>query len=548
MRGARWVVAGTVLAASLAVVPLAEASLLRALWPAVVALVTIVLLQRAALGLGCGVLAGALLLVGGDLASVPRMVLQGHVFPAMQGPWRIGAIVFTLLLGAFAGVLERSGGFEALLGRLLAHGRDAGRRLLGGVYLVGLLCFFDGLASSLLSGRLARPLVDRAGISRERLAWVVDATGSPVACVAFISTWIATQLSLIDQGLKQAPFAVDPYAMFFLSLPANAYCWLTLGLVPLAIWWGYQPRAMRRYQACAPEVNEPVMPALPSPRVVLIPLAVLVLGILGGFPLLSGEPVDVLAAAGWRQAFSGDAGPYALVFGSLAGLVAAFLAFPSGRRHEAVEAAVLGAGTLLPALLVLILAWSLGSMFEALGAAGHLGGLLASAAPVAWLPLAVFACGCAMAFCTGSSWGTMGLLMPLALPATLVAGQTAGLAAGETQALAAMVIGAVFGGATFGDHCSPFSDTTIVSALASGCTPTDHVISQLPLAGLAAGAATAAYALMAAGLPSHLSTGLAGLGLAAVVWRLRDRDGGSAFQEAVVPAAPASEASRERST
>jgi Na+/H+ antiporter NhaC len=335
--------------------------------------------------------------------------------------------------------------------------------------------------------------------------------------VAFISTWIATQLSLIEQGLKGAPFKVEPYALFFQSVPANAYCLLTLLLVPVAIWAGYQPRAMRCFKSLPPEEIDAAPVDLPRAWVVLVPLAVLVLGILGGFPLLAGERVDVLTVEGWKRAFSGDAGPYALVFGSVAGWLAAMLCFPAKRRPEAAVAAVQGAGSLIPALVVLIFAWSLGSLFVALGTTEHIAGLLAGGAPVAWLPLVVFVVGSSMAFTTGSSWGTMGLLMPLALPASLAACAAAGMPPAESQTLATMVIGAVFGGATLGDHCSPFSDTTIVSALASGCKTTDHVSSQLPFAAMAALAACAAYAMMAMQVPSALATLIAAAMLVAWV-------------------------------
>jgi Na+/H+ antiporter NhaC len=505
----RWIAAAAGLLATFAVGGLTEDSLLRALWPAVVAIGSIVLLRHAALGLACGVVAAALLLAGGHPVTALRVAIAEHFFPAIQGPWRVGALVFTLVLGSFAGILECSGGFESMLRRILSRGKNGARRLLGGVYGVGLLCFFDGLASSLLSGRIARPLADRAGISRERLAWVVDSTGSPVACVAFISTWIATQLSLIEQGLSEAPFKVEPYALFFQSIPANAYCLLTLLLLPLAIRLNYQPRAMRKFKPLAPEADDQTSgPSAPA-RVVMIPLAVLVVGILGGFPLLSENPVDVLTVEGWKKAFSGDAGPYALVFGSLAGWIAAMLCFPKKRRREAAGAAMQGAASLLPALVVLVLAWTLGGMFSALGTTRHVADLLADGTPVTWLPAAVFLTGAAMAFTTGSSWGTMGLLMPLALPATVAAATAAGMNADEIHTLIPMIIGAVFGGATLGDHCSPFSDTTIVSALASGCRTMDHVVSQLPFAGIAATCACAAYAMMAAGRSPLASTAMA---------------------------------------
>jgi tetracycline resistance efflux pump len=499
--------------------------LLRALWPAVVAVGVVILLRQAVVGLAFGVAAGALLLAGGQPVEALRLALAEHIFPAVQGPWRVGALVFTLVLGAFAGVLERAGGFEALLRRWVGD-RGGQRRLLGGVYGMGLVCFFDGLASSMLTGRIARPLADRAGISREKLAWVVDTTASPIACVAFISTWIATQLSLIEQGLVGAAFEADPYEMFFRSVVANPYCLLCLLLVPLAIWLRYEPRAMRRFAAMRPEAGGVEDHGVPTAGWrVLVPLVVLVTGIVAGFPLLAEERVDVLTVAGWREAFSGSSGPFALVAGSLLGLAAAFAFFPKGRAGQAGEAAVQGAGSLLPALVVLVLAWSLGSQFQALGAADLIAQLLMGGAGAAWLPLAVFAVASAMAFATGSSWGTMGIMMPLALGAAVAAGWAGGMEAADARALAAMTIGAVFGGATLGDHCSPFSDTTIVSALASGCRTVDHVVTQLPLAGMVAGMAALAYTAMAAGVPAAGGTALAALVLGAWVFALSRRKG-----------------------
>lgn len=504
--------------------------ILNALWPAVCALVVIVLTRHAALGLGSGVVAGVLLIHKGNPGAALRAVFSDYVFPSLDGPWHVGAIIFTLILGAFAGLLEKSGGFDTILTRMLSKARDPRRRLLGSVYVIGLLCFFDGLANSLLTGRIARPLADRTGVSRERLAWVVDSTSSPVACVAFISTWIATQLSLIREGLEGAPFPVEPYALYFQSIPGNPYCLLTLVLVPLAVFLKYQPRAMERYLPRDAETSDETDAAGTSPVRAMVPLLALVLGIFAAFPLLSDPMTNPLSSKGWREAFSGDAGPYALVAGSLIGLAVAWMMYPKGRKISPDEAAYHGAANLLPALIILVLAWSLGNVFSALGAGEVLAGLLADGFRVAWLPLAVFGCGALMSFATGSSWGTMGLLMPLALPATLVAAEASGLPAEALATLVPAVIGAVFGGAVFGDHCSPFSDTTVVSAIASGCEPIAHVHSQLPFAAIAAGFAALAYALMAGGMPAMGSTVLAAFGMAGLVLVLARRSGKQASE------------------
>ncbi|WP_411827473.1 Na+/H+ antiporter NhaC family protein [Luteolibacter sp. AS25] len=495
---------------------------LLALWPAICALVVISITRQAALGLGSGVIAGALLIHHQQPISAIRAIFADYVFPSLEGSWHIGAIIFTLLLGSFAGLLEKSGGFQPILTRLTARAKSPEKRLLGSVYLIGLLCFFDGLANSLLTGRISRPLADRTKISRERLAWVVDSTSSPVACVAFISTWIATQLSLIREGLENAPFPVEPYALYFQSIPANPYCLLTLLLVPAAILFSYQPQAMRRYLPVPPEPedSEPTGNQT-SARHVIIPLLALVCGIFAAFPLLSSPMTDPLSPAGWRTAFSGDAGPYALCAGSILGLTVAWLMFPKNRKTTPAEAAYHGAANLLPAIIILTLAWSLGNIFSELRAGEQISALLSDHFPVNWLPLAVFAAAAITSFSTGSSWGAMGLLMPLALPATLAAAQSDGLPTTEITTLIPAVIGAVFGGAVFGDHCSPFSDTTIVSAIATGCEPTAHVHSQLPFAAIAATFAAISYSLIALHLLPILATLLAAILMLATILALK---------------------------
>jgi tetracycline resistance efflux pump len=471
-----------------------------ALWPALCALVIIVLTKHAALGLAFGVVSGALSIHHENPLLAIRAIFADFIFPSLQGSWHIGAIIFTLILGAFAGLLEKSGGFDTILNRLISKAKNPQKSLLGSVYGIGLLCFFDGLANALLTGRIARPLADRTGVSRERLAWVVDSTSSPVACVAFISTWIATQLSLIEQGLQKASFSVEPYSLFFQSIPANPYCLLTLVLVPLAIYLNYQPKAMRVYLAHPPEQIDQNHHRGASASRVIIPLLALVFGIFAAFPLLSQPMTDPLSFGGWRDAFSGNAGPYALVAGSLFGLTIAWLMYPKNRQTSANEAAYHGATNLLPALIIL------GKVFSEIGAAEQIAELLSHRFPVQWLPLAVFASGALISFVTGSSWGTMGLLMPLALPATLTAATAAQFPPDQLMTLLPAVIGAVFGGAVFGDHCSPFSDTTIVASIASGCKPTAHVHSQLPFAAIAAGFSTIAYALIAMGTLSAVAT------------------------------------------
>ena len=468
--------------------------------PPLVALVLILITRQAALSLFAATIAGAFLLAGPSPILAIRCLFEDHLFPKIgKSSWNLSAIIFTFTLGAFATLLEKGGGFTTILNRLLAkEGRDPKKKLLFGVYGLGLLCFFDGLANAVLLGRVARPLADTLRISRQFLAYVIDSTSATVACVAFISTWIATQLSFIKDNLVDAPFEVNPAALFFNSIPANPYCLLSLLLIPLVIFKAWHLGPMKNAQP-VPLDDSHNMPEAGSPFLALIPLAILVLT-LPAFIYLWQDGSDW----SWQNAFTSDGVPYAMVAAGFVALAAAYLCFPKRRRKEAPQHMLDGAASLFPALIILICAWTLGSMFNSLGTADLLAQMLGDEISPLSVPLVIFLIGAVMSFMTGTSWGTFGLLMPMALPLVLRLG--ADLPEAELMNLISMTIGAVFGGAVFGDHCSPFSDTTIVSALASGCSPTSHVATQLPYALITATGATAAYTLMWVGISSWLST------------------------------------------
>ena len=468
--------------------------------PPLVALILILITRQAALSLFAATIAGAFLLAGPSPILAIRCLFEDHLFPKIgKSSWNLSAIIFTFTLGAFATLLEKGGGFTTILNRLLAkEGRDPKKKLLFGVYGLGLLCFFDGLANAVLLGRVARPLTDTLRISRQFLAYVIDSTSATVACVAFISTWIATQLSFIKDSLVDAPFEVNPAALFFNSIPANPYCLLSLLLIPLVIFKAWHLGPMKNAQP-VPLDDSHNMPEAGSPFLALIPLAILVLT-LPAFIYLWQDGSDW----SWQNAFTSDGVPYAMVAAGFVALAAAYLCFPKRRRKEAPQHMLDGATSLFPALIILICAWTLGSMFNSLGTADLLAQMLGDEISSFSVPLVIFLIGAVMSFMTGTSWGTFGLLMPMALPLVLRLG--ADLPEAELMDLISMTIGAVFGGAVFGDHCSPFSDTTIVSALASGCSPTSHVATQLPYALITATGATAAYTLMWVGISSWLST------------------------------------------
>lgn len=479
--------------------------------PPLVALGLILLTRQAAVSLFAATIVGAFLLVGPNPIAALKCLFEDHIFPKMgQSDWNLSAIIFTFTLGAFATLLEKGGGFRTILKRILAKKKsDPQKKLLFGVYGMGLLCCFDGLANALILGRNARPLADRLKVSRQFLAYVIDSTSATVACIAFISTWIGTQLSVIKDSLENAPFKVNPADLFFASIPANPYCLVTLILVPLVIWKGWHVGPMKNAEPFPVEDEEEIAEGV-SPMLALVPLGVLVIAL----PLLiyfwqDGDQWS------WENALDGKGVPHAMVASGLVALAAAYLCFPKARRKEAPKHMIDGAASLFPALLILVAAWTLGSIFESLGTAELLKQMLGENLNPMIMPLVIFAAGAVISFLTGTSWGTFGLLMPLVLPLALRLGVD--LPEEELMALVSMTIGAVFGGAVFGDHCSPFSDTTIVSSLASGCSPTSHVATQLPYALIAATGAAGAYGLMFFGFPSWAATFVVAAVLAALV-------------------------------
>lgn len=512
-------------------------------WPTLTALVIVFVTRRALTGLLLGAVCGAIILSDGNLWSAYLALWGKHFAPNLGSSWKTGGIAFTLLLGGFAAIIERGGGLAFLVTRLLRRTADAARSLKTGVFSLGVVCFFDGLANSMLVGRVSRKLADQHGVSRAKLAYITDSTSSAVACVAFISTWIAFQLSLISSGFDQVGYDASPYAYFFQSLPANYYCWFTLILLWLAIRYRFHPGPMAKFEAEAQAAyaeaqaaqavakaelaEEPLSQAdthtkhahasvavptaetapepdaletMASPWRALVPLGVLMGALLIGFYGFGLQEIDRPALPITKEkvadAFGSNAGPLAMTVASVLAVIVALAMFP-GRKSVGLQAFGEGAKAMIQPLLILVGAWVLGSTLDDLGTGALVGRLVGDVAPLWLLPVLVFIAGAATSFGTGSSWGTMAIIMPLAIPA--IAGHpdfTEGL-----ESYYALAIAATFSGAVFGDHCSPISDTTIVSSIACDIAPYDHVRTQLP------------YALIAASLAVLLGFLPAGLGL-----------------------------------
>jgi Na+/H+ antiporter NhaC len=468
------------------------------LWPSALAVGLAFVTRDIYLSLFLGAYSGALLLHDGNPWPAFADLLLGRLIPALTDRWNISVLVFTLMMGGLVEVLNRNGGMEALARRVM--GRSPSRRRAGlGAFLMGWLVFFDGLASSMLTGKTLRPVADQAGLSREKLAFIVDSTSAPIAGLALLSTWVAYEMSVIQQGFANTgdpalASAAAPFSWLVLSLPFRFYNWFMLLLVFLVVWlgrdWGPMLAAERASQSRLGRRNTPPAESrVESPAALaLVPLAVLVLGVFGGLYVGGGGLEQPLTFAHLVKALGqADAAAVFVVATAVATLAA--LGLSSLHRLASPSSAPADSGSeaffqgmqhmFLPAL-ILVFAWMLNSVIKELGTASYLVGLLRESLPSAWLPALVFSLAAIVSFSTGTSWGTMAIVMPLAIP---LAVNLTGFQAGSTASPALVAtIGAVLAGAVFGDHCSPISDTTIVSACSSECEVMAHVRTQLPYA------------------------------------------------------------------
>lgn len=487
-----------------------------ALWPSVLAVGLAFVTREIYLSLFLGAFSGALLLHGGNPWNAFHDLLIGRMLSSLMDRWNISVLVFTLLMGGFAEVLTRNGGMMALSLRVMGRSRIPRRAGLG-AYLMGWLVFFDGLASSVLVGKTMRPIADRAGLSREKLAFIVDSTSAPVAGLALLSTWVAYEMSVIRQGLVNTgeaglADAVAPFSWLVLSLPFRFYNWFMLLLVFLLVWlmrdWGAMLAAEKASRSMAPgaaanaAADGSAIETSDGPKrgshaaLALVPLAVLVIGVFGGLFVSGGGMQMSFTFAHLVEAMGkADAAAVFVLATAFASAVALAMtalwpgatdktAAPSG----GMQAFLHGLQQMFLPTLILVFAWMLNSVIKDLGAANYLVALLGDRLPSAWLPALVFALASVISFSTGTSWGTMAIVMPLAIP---LAVKFTAFHAGQVESpILVATVGAVLAGAVFGDHCSPISDTTIVSAFSSDCDVMAHVRTQLPYALTAAGIAT----------------------------------------------------------
>ena len=473
-----------------------------ALAPPFLAIAIAVVWRRILVALLLGIFGGALLLSGGNPLVAARTTAVDFVGATATDPENLYLFAFTLALMGMVGVLIRCGGIAGLVRAIarFAKGRRSTQAIVG---LMGTAVFFDDYANSVVVGSSARAITDRARISREKLAYIVDSTAAPVASIAIISTWIGMELGLLNAEMEHlSTIANSGYGVFMRMIPLRFYCLFTLATVFAVALSGrdFGPMLKAERRAARGELMRPgarllsaaafqrltVKPGA-APRAVngWLPIALVLSFILAAFFVTGaanlatkGITVSPFSLTGWSDAFSAVSGTgLLLACAGVVGSVAAILLALSQRIlswREALGAWLAGARSMVGAIALLILAMTLRKVTDgdhlqlAQYAQAVLGG-----ADVLWIPLTVFLVAALIAFSTGTSYGTMGILIPVAVELASRSGD---------PMILLLATGAVLDGAVFGDHCSPISDTTVLSSVGSSCDHLDHVKTQAPYA------------------------------------------------------------------
>lgn len=381
-------------------------------------------------------------------------------------------LLFSTLVGGLLALIRHAGGVSTFVHWLLKTGLARGPRSASMLTaLLGLVIFIETYLSMLATGTFAQSLFDRYRMSRARLAFIVDSTSSPVSVLILLNGWGAYVLGLLQgYGLE------NPVATLIASIPLNFYALTVLGLVFYTAWTCRVHGALLAHEQEQPvALHQDDAASAGKARYFLLPLFTLCIGIVG-FMLYTGEG-SLIAGSGAASVL------YAVCVALL--VVWLLLRVDKVATHaELVRVSFAGMAELLPVVGILLLAFALGSSLQELQTGPYLAGMISAALPLWLIAPVVFLCACCISFTTGTSWGTFAILIPVAIPVALATGVPP-----------ALLLAAVLGGGVFGDHCSPISDSTILSALASGCDLLTHVRTQLPYALLAAGVALILFAV-----------------------------------------------------
>ena len=449
-----------------------------ALVPALVAIALALITKEVYSSLFIGITVGALFYSGFSFEGTVLHIFQDGIVGVLTDSYNVGILVFLVILGTMVALMNKAGGSAAFGQWASKHIKTrVGAQL--ATILLGVLIFIDDYFNCLTVGSVMRPVTDKHKISRAKLAYLIDATAAPVCIIAPISSWAAAVSGFVE--------GEDGLALFVRAIPFNYYAILTIvmmvGMALLKVEFGSM--ALHEKNAAngdlfttaeRPYANQSQENAEESKGKVidlLIPIISLVICCVIGMIYTGGffEGTDFVTA------FSQSDASVGLALGSFFGFLITIVLYLVRRVlpfRKCMECLPEGFKAMVPAILILTFAWTLKAMTDSLGAKEYVAGMMESAAGglLAFLPAIIFLVGCFLAFATGTSWGTLGILIPIVVA---VFSRT-------NEQLMIISISACMAGAVCGDHCSPISDTTIMASAGAQCEHVNHVSTQLPYA------------------------------------------------------------------
>ncbi|WP_099159767.1 Na+/H+ antiporter NhaC family protein [Virgibacillus ndiopensis] len=467
--------------------------------PPIVAVVLAIITKRVLLSLFISIWVGGLIAAGGDPFEAVAVTFT-WMKDVMIDPWNARFLVMTALLGTGAAFMFKTGGSDGLI-RVLEKKLTTKKRVQFLPYFLGIIIFFNDYVNSVIVGNASKDVTAKHKVSREKLSYIIDSTSAPMATLGPVSDWIGFQVSLIAAAFASVSIiGVEPYFAFLQSIPWNFYAILCLLAVPMIIAgkdFGPMAKAEHRAQTTGnliPEGSTPLSSVdqdLGEPFTkegsvwnFILPLVALISVSVWGLWYTGGGATG----KAMMDALADTDVSIALTWGAFAmTLVGLILALVQGMGFKACEDTLLGGiRTMLPALVIIVLAWSIGTVTSELGTAEFVVDATQGWMTAALVPFLVFIIGMFISFATGTSWGTMSILTPIAIPLAYTFGGID---------LVHIVIGAVFAGAIFGDHVSPISDTTVMASIFAGSDHIAHVNTQAPYALVPAGISGVLYLL-----------------------------------------------------
>ena len=450
--------------------------------PPVVAITLALITKEVYSSLFIGIVIGGLFFSGFSFTGTITHIFQDGVVKSLSASYNVGILVFLVVLGTLVALMNKAGGSAAFGKWAKEHIKTKVGAQIATVVL-GILIFIDDYFNCLTVGSVMRPVTDRHGVCREKLAYLIDSTAAPICIIAPVSSWAAAVTGFVE--------GEDGFQLFLKAIPYNFYALFTIIAMFAIILADVSFGPMKNFELAdikyvddeeTTDGTKGTVFDLVFPIATLIVLCILGMVYSGGF-FASGEEKK-----GFVNAFSASDASVGLMLGSMGALIVTIIAYLIRRvlKFESIMACLPeGFKAMVPAILILTLAWTLKGMTDSLGAKEFVAGIVQSGAGsfMNFLPALVFVIAIFLAFATGTSWGTFGILIPIVVA----------VFSNTDPTLMIISISACMAGAVCGDHCSPISDTTIMSSAGAQCVHVDHVSTQIPYAMCVAGVSFVTY-------------------------------------------------------